>query len=479
MIFPKLFVRGALLVCAALIYVLPAQAQLRFVDITEVLVDSATDTITIRGKDFDFGTRLRVRLGDPASGDDITTNCTSQFNLTPQEIVCDLSLSGGLPAPGDYRLKVSTGQPFRKKDEFEITIGAVGPEGPQGPQGEQGPVGPQGEQGPAGVAGAQGPVGPQGEQGPTGLAGSQGPTGPIGDTGPAGPIGPQGDTGSAGAAGPQGEQGPTGDTGPQGVQGLTGLTGPQGEQGPPGDPSTDTLGVLGPFCSGSNDVAVWDGLMWNCSTTANTVCTALGAAAGCNLAAVIAQIANNSPKCTAGDRFVDLENGTIQDCNTSLIWLKDANCLRDSGGPADFATANANASTLASGSCGLSDGSVAGDWRLPDVTEFCSAADVAGGSSSFPCPAGAATDSLINSLFAGGPGIPSLSDRAGTGPWSEGDPFTNVGSRSSAVFWTATESIDPGFGWFVDMNLGFVNDNEMQTAKFSAWPVRDPRGPMP
>ena len=174
----KLPVWGGLLLCAVITPFLPAHAQLPFVDITEVEVDADNDTITIRGKDFDFGTRFRVRLGDPVNDNDITSTCSTQFDLTPQEIFCDLSASGGLPGPGDYRLKVTTGQPFRKKDEFEVTIGAVGPTGPQGdtgPQGEQGPIGPQGEQGLTGPAGAQGEQGPTGPQGLQGLTGAVGP----------------------------------------------------------------------------------------------------------------------------------------------------------------------------------------------------------------------------------------------------------------------------------------------------------------
>jgi Protein of unknown function (DUF1566) len=65
-------------------------------------------------------------------------------------------------------------------------------------------------------------------------------------------------------------------------------------------------------------------------------------------------------------RYVDCANGTVTDQVTGLIWLKDASCL----GFADYAGANAAAEQLASGACGLTDNSVAGQWRLPTKAEW-------------------------------------------------------------------------------------------------------------
>ena len=84
--------------------------------------------------------------------------------------------------------------------------------------------------------------------------------------------------------------------GTNGLDGAAGadstVPGPQGPTGLQGDPSTDTLGALGPFCTGSNDIAVWDGLMWDCSTTTDVVCNSLGANPSCDLKMVIADIVN-------------------------------------------------------------------------------------------------------------------------------------------------------------------------------------------
>jgi hypothetical protein len=55
----------------------------------------------------------------------------------------------------------------------------------------------------------------------------------------------------------------------------------------------------------------------------------------------------------------------VTDNLTNLIWLKNANC----DGQKDWNEAETWAANLASGTCGLSDGSSAGDWRLPTKTE--------------------------------------------------------------------------------------------------------------
>ena len=69
-------------------------------------------------------------------------------------------------------------------------------------------------------------------------------------------------------------------------------------------------------------------------------------------------------------RFVDNEDGTITDTMTGLHWLKLANCIR--GTWSDALTA---VNQLASGQCGLTDGSSAGQWHMPNRNELQSLAD--------------------------------------------------------------------------------------------------------
>ena len=69
-------------------------------------------------------------------------------------------------------------------------------------------------------------------------------------------------------------------------------------------------------------------------------------------------------------RFIDNANGTLTDTMTGLVWLKQADCIR-----ADWSDALTAVNLLASGQCGLSDGSVAGAWRMPNRNEMQSLAD--------------------------------------------------------------------------------------------------------
>jgi hypothetical protein len=143
--------------------------------ITEVALNFLAETMTIKGQSFANGP-LTVTLGNLGN---ITTQCATNFLAIPQLITCDFSSTGGLPIDGDYLLRIFTGSDANQIDEYDLTIGAVGPQGPQGATGATGPQGPTGATGPAGPQGPQGntgPAGPQGAQGPTGPQGPQGPT---------------------------------------------------------------------------------------------------------------------------------------------------------------------------------------------------------------------------------------------------------------------------------------------------------------
>jgi hypothetical protein len=73
-----------------------------------------------------------------------------------------------------------------------------------------------------------------------------------------------------------------------------------------------------------------------------------------------------TPTTPSTPHFVDKGNGTIYDTVNNLTWLKNANCF--SYKTWDNAISLSN--NLASGQCGLSDGSIAGNWHLPTVDEL-------------------------------------------------------------------------------------------------------------
>jgi hypothetical protein len=81
-----------------------------------------------------------------------------------------------------------------------------------------------------------------------------------------------------------------------------------------------------------------------------------------------------------GARYTDLQDGTVRDQLTGLVWMKSANCA----GARNWNEALAAVKQMASGACGLSDGSKAGDWRLPNVVELESLVDVSRSSPALP-----------------------------------------------------------------------------------------------
>jgi len=123
-----------------------------------------------------------------------------------------------------------------------------------------------------------------------------------------------------------------------------------------------------------------------------------------------------------GIRFTDNQNGTVTDNLTGLIWLKNAGCFS----PTIWSNALTDVNQLASGICGLTDGSSAGQWRLPNINELESLLDVS----------------------ASNPALPV------------GNPFTNV---SSGIYWSSTSYFGGETGssnaWAIRFSDGrYIND---------------------
>lgn len=141
---------GCLSHSAGAISLTPNQNQLRIIS---VQVDFDNGYIKISGDNFDNGGVPKVTLGN------------DELTVLPDYTATTIAAEVSQVQEGDYTLTVRTGPATSNFDEYDLTIGAVGP---QGPQGEQGPQGPPGEQGPPGLQGPIGPQGIQGEQGPPG-----------------------------------------------------------------------------------------------------------------------------------------------------------------------------------------------------------------------------------------------------------------------------------------------------------------------
>lgn len=169
--------------------------------------------------------------------------------------------------------------------------------------------------------------------------------------------------------------------------------------------------------------------------------------------AAASMASNPDPACwDNSNRYVDCGNGTVNDTVTTLLWLKDANCF----GRLNYAAANAAAAALADGTCGLSDGSSAGDWRLPTRAEW---------------EETIARAVVLDCYLSANGGI-ALTNTPGTGCYGPGpQPFTGVPS-SYIYYWSATaNALDPSDAWLVYLFVGYGNIvNKSDT--YYVWPVR-------
>lgn len=166
-------------------------------------------------------------------------------------------------------------------------------------------------------------------------------------------------------------------------------------------------------------------------------------------------------------RFTKNNDGTVTDNLTGLVWLADANCFGTLGWLMALGAASAlhdSGTPLPTDDCGLSEGSIAGQWRLANVREM---------------------SSLIHFGFED----PAIPNTAGTGPWAWDDPFTDV--RTDNEYWTSTSSAPrqarrtparpvnndlgagPSWAWNVQARSGGVQ-LEWKTQPNYVWAVRDP-----
>jgi hypothetical protein len=131
-------------------------------------------------------------------------------------------------------------------------------------------------------------------------------------------------------------------------------------------------------------------------------------------------------------RFTDNGDGTVTDNLTGLIWLKNASCF----GTRAWEIALSDCNSLNSGECGLTDGSVEGDWRLPNVKELLSLIDFSEYS----------------------PALPS------------GQPFTTV---NNYYYWSSTSNEEqPLTARVVYMDSGNVYSYDKDSTFNYVWPVR-------
>ncbi len=165
---------------------------------------------------------------------------------------------------------------------------------------------------------------------------------------------------------------------------------------------------------------------------------------GCPVPAVVSKpsISRPSVSTQSSYRYTDNGDGTVTDNRSGLVWLKKANCF----GRQNLKKAMQKAANLASGQCGLRDGSRRGMWRLPSKDEW---------------------KAMVDKKYT----YPALSNAAGTGKWREGDAF--VGVPSGWVWYWSSSSYAgyPDSAWSVLLSDGYVGSSA-KTHAYYVWAVR-------
>lgn len=165
-------------------------------------------------------------------------------------------------------------------------------------------------------------------------------------------------------------------------------------------------------------------------------------------------------------RFLDLGNGTVLDCNTGKIWLKNATCLGtgtwdSSAGPGSVQAKVADLNSGTDFSCsGYTPGTYT-DWEVPKMTDLCGMWD--GTCSGTSCCT--ASKGIIDTSFPG----PTVPNAAGDGQWSPDDAFVGV---QAGIYWSATEFGDAINAWYANLHDGEANFWDKSAQFFRVWPVR-------
>ena len=139
-----------------------------------------------------------------------------------------------------------------------------------------------------------------------------------------------------------------------------------------------------------------------------------------------------------GKRWCDNGDGTVTDLRTCLVWYKDAGCADSITWDAATIWAGVFKPGV-SGCVTLSDGSLAGDWRLPTVNE-------------------------LWVLFNENEPVRSDTPRA----------FVNVPPRGAPNFYWTSSTYAPDHSWaWLMYAFNGGDSHQLKTGQYRAWPVRN------
>ena len=162
----------------------------------------------------------------------------------------------------------------------------------------------------------------------------------------------------------------------------------------------------------------------------------------------------------SGRRWLDRGDGTVRDCNTGKIWLKDADCLPETtwDGIVPSAIASLNAGTDF-GCAEYTPGAYI-DWEAPAMTDLCGLWD--GSCTGTTCCT--ASQGVVDTTVSGSP---KVANGTGDSRWTPGNVF--VGVRSNE-YWSATDAAS-GTAWAINLGSGSVHE-EFHSFYLHNWAVR-------
>jgi hypothetical protein len=169
-------------------------------------------------------------------------------------------------------------------------------------------------------------------------------------------------------------------------------------------------------------------------------------------------------------RFTDNGNGTITDNLTRLIWLQDPTRCFGMGFSGTqtmtpWAVALTSVNSLSSGNCpvdgsGLTDGSAAGNWRMPNLRELQSLVDYNGNNPALPAGAPFTCMDFVNEP----PNPPSTCFRPF--PWSS---TTYVGDQALGC---RPPALSGSCAWSVNFDDGTLGPTPKGAGNLTVLPVR-------
>ncbi|MDH5423162.1 MAG: DUF1566 domain-containing protein [Acidimicrobiia bacterium] len=176
----------------------------------------------------------------------------------------------------------------------------------------------------------------------------------------------------------------------------------------------------------------------------------------------------------SGRRWVDRGDGTVRDCNTKRIWLKDATCLGalpylDGANPNIFTQVDLLNSGTDFGCSDYTPGTYT-DWEVPAMTALCGLWN--GSCDGTGCCT--ASEGIVDETFNGSP---TVANGKGDSTWTPGNVFVGVQPFPLfplTTYYSATE-FDTTLAWIVnlwsgDPGAGLGKHN--QTIPNYVWPVR-------